>query len=131
MEKLNETARYKVGLFWFVATSKLSSRLASLRWPFDVDAHELGLQSPPYDHQSAWTEVQRLDRTLAGYTFDHFPRGRLEYYPPARRWLVTVDEKLKAYAFVDHVVRHWELPRGHLTVKVDESYSSSVSIPDP
>ena len=74
MEKSEETARYKVGLFWFVATDEPSSRLASLRWPFDVEARELGLQSPSYDHKSAWAEVQLLDRSLVGYSFD---RGRL------------------------------------------------------
>jgi len=131
MEISEQTARYKVGLFWFVATGERSSRLASLRWPFDVEARVRGLQSPPYNHKSAWSEVKRLDRSLTAYSFDHFPRGRLEYFPPSRRWLLTVDEKLKADVFINNLVLRWELPRGHLTINAGECYCSSASVPDP
>lgn len=131
MEKSKETSRWKIGLFWFVATGEPSCRLASLRWPFDIEAYLSGLQSPPYDHKTAWAEVQRLDDSLAAYSFDQFPCGRLEYYPPARRWIFSVDQKLNQTSFISYMVIKWELPPGRVTIKTDPAYASLVSIREP
>jgi hypothetical protein len=121
----------RIGVFWFVSTDHTSSRLLSLTWPFNLDDENSGLRAAPYDHKTAWPEVQRLDRMLRNYDFDYFPRGRLEFYPPMRRWLLSVDPKLNRSSFVTYIVAKWSLPIGHLTVKVEPAYSSAVSICDP
>jgi hypothetical protein len=121
----------RIGVFWFVSTDTALSRLVSLTWPADIDAERAELRAVPYDHMRAWPEVQRLDKTLANYEFDHFPRGRLEFYPPMRRWLLAIDAKLDRSSFAIHLITFWRLPPGHLTVTVDPAYTSAVSVPDP
>jgi hypothetical protein len=121
----------KISVFWFVETGGYPTRVVSILWPFKVDNDDWDLKAVPYGHERAWPEVQKLDRTLASYSFDHFPRGRLEFYPPTRRWLLSIDEQLNRSAFIDLLVEEWDLPEGHLTVKVDPSYTSAVSINEP
>jgi hypothetical protein len=121
----------RIGVFWFVATDTSLSRLVSLTWPFNIDAEGADLRTVPYDHMRAWPEVQRLDQSLVGFEYDHFPRGRLEFFPPGRRWLLGIDAKLDRSSFTINLIVYWRLPPGHLTITVDPAYTSAVSVPDP
>jgi hypothetical protein len=131
MEKSKASKPWKIGLFWFVATNRHSCWLASLRSPIDIEGFRSALRCSPYDHKSAWTVVLQLNPSLAAYSFDHFPRGRLEYYPPARRWIFSVDQKLNRRSFVSYMAINWKLPPGHVTVKTELAYASLASVREP
>lgn len=120
----------KLAVFWFVSSEENRSRLVSLRWPFDIN-NARALQCIPYGHEPAWADVQRADTTLSGHPFDFFPRGRLEYFPPTRRWIFSVDPLLEAGCFIKYLVNNWELPMGHVTVEVEPSYCSSMPVQRP
>jgi hypothetical protein len=82
-------------------------------------------------HADAWSEVQRLDASLKHYEFDYFPRGRLDFFRPGRRWLLSLDSKLQQETFVAYIVIQWNIPPGHVTVKVAHNYQSTACIGPP
>lgn len=121
----------KVGVFWFVAPNGSASRLISVLSPFDINAVGLDFAKAPHDHEASWPEVRDSSPELAGYDFDYFPRGRLDYFAPGRRWIFSVDPKLKRNTFIACLVSNWCLPPGHVTVKGEDAYASRASVGEP
>ena len=118
----------RIGLFWFVGDSNAPSRLVTVSSPRETLAG-YPLLTIGQTHEDAWPEIQRLDRTLAGYTFDHFPRGRLDFYEPGRRWLFFIDDALRNKKFVARVMSCWNIIEdGHITVQVEPDYRSAAQI---
>ena len=84
------------------------------------------------DQEAAVTaEIQRIDQSLSSHAYDYFPRGRLEFFVPGRRWLLFLDPKLNRGAFVAYLVVKWQLNSGHLTVKTDTAYASKTCVGSP
>ena len=106
----------RLAAFCVCSSTETQSRLVSIRWPVDINA---GREQKfiPLGHDRAWIDAQKLDRTLTSYPFDYFPRGRLEYFPPMRRWSFSVDPLLEASCFMIDLVETWKLPKGHVTVE--------------
>lgn len=112
----------RLGLFWSLSPTGAPFRLATFLRPFDAVTEVNGLKSVVERHEDIWPQVQRLDPSLAPYAFDHFPRGRLDYFSPGRRWLLRVDPALKGASFVGHLAHRWKLDAGHLTVESNRPY---------
>jgi hypothetical protein len=94
----------RLGLFWFIAKDRNASRFAALSKPL-IEVPEIGdfqMLSESYAH--AWSEVQRIDSSLKQYEFDYFPRGRVDFFRPGRRWILSLDSKLQQGAFVAFIV---------------------------
>jgi hypothetical protein len=122
----------QVGVFWFVAPGTAPSpRLVSLLSPIDVAAAGRDLVATPYGHLAAWQQLQASDESLVPYAYDHFPRGRLEYFGPTRRWIFSLDRQLKRSRFISLLVLAAGLPPGHVTAQVDLAYTSAVAIREP
>ena len=120
----------KLGLFWFIGTSKRQpSRLVSFLQDFEEVPEVDRVRAVRRDPAEAWREIQRLDPQLAPYAFDYFPRGRVEFFAPGRRWMLYVDAKLNRGAFIAYLVDTWRLDRGHLTVKLDRCHSTPTIAP--
>jgi hypothetical protein len=121
----------RLGLFWFIAKNRNASRFAAVSRPL-VEVPEIGdFQKLNESHTDTWSEVQRLDSSLKQYEFDFFPRGRVDFFRPGRRWILSLDSKLQRGAFVAHIVLQWGIPPGHLTVKVARDYQSIASVGPP
>jgi len=120
----------KVALFWFVPDEAEGSRLVCVRWLLDCD-ERLQLQCAPCCHLEAWHHITALDRSLEEYSHEFFPRGRLEFYPPTRRWIFSIDTQLARGDFVEYLTDTWLLPRGHLTVIDDPDYRSAIVMRSP
>jgi hypothetical protein len=120
-----------VGVFWFIAKDRKRSRLACFTRKIENISEFNGLKAIPQTHAEAWLEVQRIDQSLASYAYDYFPRGRLDFFVPGRRWLLFIDPKLNRGAFVAHLVVHWWLNAGHLTVYNEFSYTSEACVGAP
>src|SRR4051794_23490003 len=100
----------KTGVFWFVATDPSApSRMVSVLSPFNIDFAGRDLVASPHDHAVVWPRVQSLDPSLKNHDFEYFPRGRLEFSGPTRRWIVTIDSKLNRVAFIAYLSATWEL----------------------
>jgi len=82
-------------------------------------------------HSEVWPQIQRIDQSLAAYPFDYFPRGRLVFFDPGRRWLLFLDSKLNRGTFVAHLMMKWGFGAGHLTVQSDAAYTSTARVGDP
>jgi hypothetical protein len=121
----------RLGLFWFIAKDRNASRFAAFSRPL-VEVPKIGdFQKLNESHADAWPEVQLIDPSLQQYEFDYFPRGRVDFFRPGRRWLLFIDSKLRRGAFVAHIVLQWGIPPGHLTAKVSRDYQSSACIGPP
>lgn len=118
---------FRAGVFWLVDTSD-ELRHVRVSWPIDVDTPRFGSATDGYDHEQAWRHICRLDRTLGIYAFDHFPRGRVTYFPPTRRWLLGVDVALARPDLVAQIVERWRLPPGHITTVVELTYCSAAHL---
>jgi hypothetical protein len=118
----------RLGLFWFIAKDRNMSRFAAFSRPLAEVAENKNFQRLAEEHPEAWVEVQRLDPSLKQYAFDYFPRGRVDFFRPARRWLLSLDPKLQREEFVAHLLLQWGIPHGHSTVKVDRNYQSTAHI---
>jgi hypothetical protein len=123
--------RPRLGLFWFIAKDRNQSRFAAFSRPLDAVPEFDDFQRLNDSFVNAWSEVQRLDSSLKQYEFDYFPRGRVDFFRPGRRWLLSLDSKLQRGAFVAHIVLQWGIPPGHLTVKIAREYQSTACIGPP
>lgn len=121
----------RLGLFWFIPDGRNSSRFATFSRAFS-DAPKLGdLLTLEQTHAAAWPLLQRIDPTLDGYAFDHFPHGRVDFFKPGRRWLLFIGPSPQQKKFVAHVVQQWGISVGHLTVETDWSYKGNVVVGPP
>jgi hypothetical protein len=111
----------RLGLFWSLSPTGAPFRLATFLRPFDAVPEVNGLKSVVERHEDIWPQVQRLDPSLAPHAFDHFPQGRLDYFSPGRRWLLSLDPELNCASVVNFLVQLWKLDDGHLTVTSDRA----------
>ena len=120
-----------MGLFWFIAEHRRPSRFASISRPFSTVSEVAGFKTVHEGHVDVWPTLQRLDRTLVGYEYDHFPRGRVNWRKEDDAWLLILDRKLNRAPFVAHIVLAWKLPRTQLQVLTDSHYRSFVRVGPP
>jgi hypothetical protein len=121
----------RVGVFLFIAKNRNPSRFACFTSKLEIIPEFKGIKAIPQTHAQAWLEIQRIDQSLSSYAYDYFPRGRLEFFVPGRRWLLFLDPELNRGAFVAYLVVKWQLNSGHLTVKTDTAYASKACVGSP
>ena len=121
----------RLGLFWFIAQDRGSSRLASLSRPFSQVTEVAGFKTLDEGHVDVWPTVQRLDQTLVDYDYDYFPRGRVNWRKEDDRWLLALDPKLNRAPFIAHIVFGWKIPRTRLLTLTDAHYRSLARVGPP
>jgi hypothetical protein len=121
----------RLGLFWFIAQDRNTSRLASCSRPFSRVSEVAGFKTLEEGHVDIWPAVQRLDQTLMDYDYDYFPRGRVNWRREDDRWLLVLDPKLNRAPFITHVVTAWKIPRNRLLVLTDAHYRSMARVGPP
>jgi hypothetical protein len=121
----------RLGLFWFIAKGRNASRFAAFSQLLNNVPEIDDFRKINENHFDAWSVVQRLDSSLSPYEFDYFPRGRVDFFRPGRRWLLSLDPKLRRGAFVAYIVLQWGIPPRHLTVNIDRDYQSRAHVGPP
>jgi hypothetical protein len=121
----------RLGLFWFIAKDRNPSRFASISRPFSRVGEVAGFKTLDEGHVDVWPTFQRLDRSLADYDYDYFPRGRVNWRKEDDRWLLVLDEKLNRAPFIAYIVLAWEIPRHRLLVMTDAHYRSLARVGAP
>ena len=121
----------RVGLFWFIAKDRNTSRFASISRPFSRVAEVAGFKTLDEGHVDVWPTIQRLDGTLADYDYDYFPRGRVNWRKEDDRWLLVLDPKLNRATFIAYIVLAWKIPGNRLLVLTDAHYRSLARIGPP
>jgi hypothetical protein len=90
-----------------------------------------GFKTLDEGHVDVWPTFQRLDRSLADYDYDYFPRGRVNWRKEDDRWLLVLDEKLNRAPFIAYIVLAWEIPRHRLLVMTGAHYCSLARVGAP
>jgi hypothetical protein len=121
----------RLGLFWFIAKDRNPSRFASISRPFSRVAEVAGFKTLDEGHVDVWPTLQRLDRSLADYDYDYFPRGRVNWRKADDRWLLVLDPKLNRGSFIAYIVLAWKIPRTRLIVLTDAHYRSVARVGAP
>jgi hypothetical protein len=121
----------RIGLFWFIAQDRRPSRFASISRPFSKVPEVAGFKTLDEGHVDVWLTLQRVDRTLADYEYDYFPRGRVNWRKEDDKWLLVLDRKLNRSPFIDHIVLAWKIPETRLLVLTDAHYSSLTRVGTP
>ena len=111
-----DTNEPRIGLFWFIATDRRTSRFAALSRPFSEVREIGGFKTLDEGHVDVWKTLQRRHRALFDYEYEYFPRGRVNWRREDDRWLLVLDPKLNRDPFIDHIAGAWNLPRNWLLV---------------
>jgi hypothetical protein len=121
----------RLGLFWFIAKDRTSSRFASLSRPFCEVSEIGGFKTLDEGHVDVWPRLQRVDQTLLPYEYEYFPRGRVNWRKEDDRWLLVLDPKLNHSPFITYIVIAWKLPLKRLLVLPDAHYRSISRVGPP
>ena len=126
-----------VGLVWAVRDGAEPWRLVVSRTPLDraepygeALTHSLG-------HCETWDAWRRLGPAalarrglpllVAWHEYEHFPRGRVVFHVPARRFTFYADHTLRAPALLPRVLRAFTLDPARCTVRADPHYRTAAS----
>ncbi|WP_394887974.1 hypothetical protein [Mesorhizobium sp. AaZ16] len=119
---MTEFATSRIGLFWFITLGRGLGRFASASLPWSAVEEIGGFKTYDKGHIDVWPEIQRRDTTLRNFEYEHFPRGRVNWRCEDDAWLLLLDPKLNDRAFIDHIVKQWNLPQKRLRVFEDSHY---------
>lgn len=74
-------------------------------------------------HPEYWQRLCEINRDLAQYEYEHFPRGRVVYDKLGRRFCLYLDaDILSNKVLVDEISKRMHLPSKRTTVKRDAHY---------
>lgn len=116
-----------VGIFWRVAGVLVVDRstLDNAEPYGDCMTHAAG----HYDRWQEWQALGGAGRALAGYPdriasteYDEWPRGRIVYETPARRFILYADRRLQQPAIIDALKTAFGLHQAEVIVRGDSHY---------
>ena len=116
-----------VGIFWRVAGVLVVDRstLDNAEPYGDCITHAAG----HYDRWQEWQALGGAGRALAGYPdniasteYDEWPRGRIVYETPARRFVLYADRRLQQPAIINALKTAFGLNQADVVVRGDSHY---------
>lgn len=82
-----------------------------------------------YEHWQEWQALGAARRAAAGYPnpiasteYDEWPRGRIVYEAPSRRFVIYADRRLQQPAIIDAVTAAFGLSAAEVIVRSDSHY---------
>lgn len=114
----------RLGIFWMVPADG-GARMAALSHP-EIDVPIIGGSRTTEDsHVDAWRRVCAAYRGLSRYSYEHFPRGRVNWREEDGRYLLLADRLIIETGRHEALARRWRLPLDRLTVARDSHYRTS------
>lgn len=131
-----------VGIFWFVPANIFAmSAIVTDMTPLAEASVRDGRKVHVRGHQEFWSNLacvgakglrrQGLPRSIAGATFDAYPRGRIEYDLSRERFVIYADRRIQDWTYTQYVVAFFGLPDGNFTVETDQRYTSDQPLGPP
>jgi len=114
----------RLGLFWFVPDRNGRATFLSLSRPWSEVPEIGGFKTLDEGHVDVWPRLQVRHAFLRGAPYERFPRGRVNWRASDGAWLLLLDPKLRATAFVSAIADEWRLPSGSLLILTDPHYRS-------
>jgi hypothetical protein len=122
-----------VGILWVVSDLPRSSPvLVTDRTTLAVAERYGEFLTHPAAHYHVWEawrrlgpaglEQRTLPTTIAWHEYEHFPRGRIVYRMPDRRFILYADRRLQKPATLDRIASAFALPAGSYEVASDPHY---------
>ena len=127
-----------VGVFWFVADAAGATRLLALGRAFAAAEPYGDCLTFPDGHAEVWEAWRRRDLPLpapvprsifAGTEYDDWPRGRVVYERPVRRFVVYADRQLLTAPRLARVRAAFALPAEGTVARGDPHYSRAARLP--
>lgn len=84
-----------------------------------------GFRTTEDSHVEAWQRVCTAHRGLSSYSYEHFPRGRVNWREDDGRYLLLADRSIIETGRHEALARRWRLPLDRLTVARDDHYRTS------
>jgi hypothetical protein len=133
--KESETESPLLGIFWGLQEGAEPLRLVTDTTPL-ADGDRYGdFLTHAAGHLDVWEAWQRLGpnglskrglpKAIAWHEYEHFPRGRVVYHCPTKRFTVYADRVLQSQAVVAVILNAFRLPRSECAIKSDPHYRSS------
>ncbi len=124
MRASSENPPQKIGIFWFVPTSE-SHQLICL-------AHEAsrvrtigGFKTIDEGHVDTWAKVQKVNRALEPFGYEHFPRGRVNWREDDGAFLLLADPAIFDRNLHSVIVDRWNLQRETVHLIRDSHYRTN------
>lgn len=121
----------RVGVFWFVPDGN-TSVLISGSVPLSRAEPYGDCLTYPRGHYELWEEWRRmlasdligngLPVSIIGHEYEEFPRGRVVYQRPAKRFVIYADRKLFDAAIIARIVEQFALAHEIREVRSDDHY---------
>lgn len=123
-----------VGIFWFVRDGDRSSMIFD-RTPVAIAETYGDFATHAKGHYRFWEALKRrgsaslkrsgIPEAPAWFEYEEFPRGRVVYNRPTKRFTVYIDAKLRKAGFLLLIELAFGLTRGSYDIAGDEHYRSS------
>jgi hypothetical protein len=103
-----ENTSQKIGIFWFLPTRN-GHRFISLA--HDVSRVDLigGFKTIDEGHVDIWPKVVAADRTLRRFSYEYFPRGRINWREEDNRFILLADLSIFKRNLHQVVTERWNL----------------------
>ncbi|MDM9628462.1 hypothetical protein QTL95_21430 [Rhizobium sp. S152] len=119
-----ETPPRKIGIFWFVPAGK-SYQLICL-------AHEAsrvhtigGFKTIEEGHVDTWAKVQKVNRALRPFGYEHFPRGRVNWREVDGAFLLLADPSIFDCELHSVIIERWNLQAENVYLIRDSHYRTN------
>lgn len=120
----------RIGFFWVLPT-KMQQRefaLASYIKPMDEVPAVGGFRTTDCGHVDLWSAVCQVLPHLAGYEYEDFPRGRVNWRESDDRFLLLMDSRLFKPAVERSLLARYALPADKTLIMPDSHYVSTAMV---
>lgn len=114
----------RLGIFWMVPANG-AERLVTISHPEQNVPIVAGFRTTIDGHVDAWERICIAHRHLSRYSYEHFPRGRVNWREEDGRYLLLADRRIVRTGRHLAVARRWHLPLDRLTVALDLHYRTN------
>lgn len=123
-----------VGIVWGVRDGRGPLRLVTDRTLLTAAETYGDCLTHPHGHHETWEGWRRLGPAglarrglpplIAWHEYEHFPRGRVVFNVPKRRFILLADRRLRAPRTLPRVLHAFGLDLAHCAARFDPHYCS-------
>jgi len=127
-----------IGIFWGVQEKPTSVRIVVDTTPADQGESYGDFLTHAAGHLDVWEAWRRfgpaglvkrgLPQAIAWHEYEYFPRGRVVYHCPTKRFIVYADKVLQAGFRIEEILRAFRLTREQCDIRSDTHYRSGTSL---
>lgn len=114
----------RLGIFWFVRLSD-EYEFLEISTPIEQVALIGGFKTTEESHIAGWKKLATKDRRLSRYSYEYFPRGRVNWREDDDSFLLLADINILRNNLHQKVIEGWNLPVEKVIVQTDAHYRTN------